>query len=144
MKDIAEELRAQCLESHELPVRDDGPTDEEQALLDRDLRWRAAAEIDRLRRGPAIVWQPMQTAPKDRGPLLLFCPGLSGHVADEVVVGIWRFDPNRRTLGYWVSDVGALDRGFSETGPWIEYPELHPDYWAPLPERPVKRSRRPG
>jgi hypothetical protein len=71
---------------------------------------------------------------------LLFCPGLSGHVADEIVVGIWRFDANRRTFGYWVSDVGALDPGFAETGPWIEYPELQPEQWARLLERPGRRS----
>lgn len=68
--------------------------------------------------------------------LLLFCPGLEGHVADEIVVGAWKFDPNRRSLGYWVSDVGALDPGFAETGPWIEYRELQPRQWARLPARP--------
>jgi hypothetical protein len=38
--------------------------------------------------------------------------------------------------GYWVSDVGALDPGFAETGPWIEYRELQPRQWARLPARP--------
>ena len=106
-------------------------------MLGRDLRWRAAAEIDRLRRPAAAAgWQPMETAPKDEVPVLLFCPRLSGEVAREIVVGVWRFDANRRTFGYWVSDVGHLDQGFSETGPWIEYVELHPEKWAPL-ERPA-------
>ena len=54
----------------------------------------------------------------------------------EIVVGAWRFDANRRTFGYWVSDVGQLDQGFAETGPWIEYRELHPKMWAPLPACP--------
>jgi hypothetical protein len=124
MADIVDELRAQA--------RDGGRED--------DLMTRAADEIERLRRVPAIDWQPIRTAPKDEGPLLLFCPGLSGHVADEIVVGIWRFDANRRTFGYWVSDVGALDPGFAETGPWIEYPELQPEQWARLLERPGRRS----
>jgi hypothetical protein len=74
----------------------------------------------------------MHTAPKDDVPVLLFVPRLAGHVAREVVVGVWRFDPNRRSFGYWVSDVGTLDGGFAETGPWIEYPELRPEKWAPL------------
>ena len=82
------------------------------------------------------VWQPMSTAPKDDVPVLLYCPDLKGHVAREIVVGAWRFDANRRTFGYWVSDVGQLDPGFAETGPWIEYHELHPRMWAPLPACP--------
>lgn len=96
------------------------------------------AEIARLRRDlpPVLAWQPMATAPKDEGPLLLFCPGLEGHVAREIVVGAWLFDANRRSFGYWTSDVGRLDLGFVETGPWIEYPELHPERWARLPPRP--------
>lgn len=129
MTDIVDELRALCRADH-------GPAAEEVGALSRDVRWRAAAEIEKQRRALPGVWQPIQTAPKDEGPLLLFCPGLTGHVADEIVVGIWRFDANRRALGYWVSDVGVLDAGFSETGPWIEYPELRPECWARLPRPP--------
>jgi len=94
--------------------------------------------IERLRQAAAAAWEPMASAPKDEGPLLLFCPGLAGNVADEIVVGTWRFDANRRSLGYWVSDVGQLDPGFADTGPWIEYRELQPQRWARLPERPAK------
>ena len=54
--------------------------------------------------------------------------------------GVWRFDANRRSFGYWVSDIGALDPGFAETGPWIEYRELHPKMWAPLPACPVTKA----
>ncbi len=118
MTDIVEELRAQ--------VR-------EHALLAE-----AAAEIERLRQMVAAAWQPMATAPKDEGPLLLYCPGLEGHAAREIVVGTWMFDANRRSFGYWTSDVGRLDLGFVETGPWIEYPELHPERWARLPPVPGK------
>jgi hypothetical protein len=128
--DIVDELRAECLTSCQMPARPDGPSAEETVVLDRDVRWRAAVEIDQLRSALA-GWQPMHSAPKDR-PVLLFCPRLTGHVAREIVVGVWRFDPNRRTFGYWVSDVGHLDNGFAETGPWIEYIELHPEKWAPL------------
>jgi hypothetical protein len=92
-------------------------------------------EIERLR-AQSLEWRPMSTAPKDDAPVLLYCPGLKGHIAREIVVGAWRFDANRRTFGYWVSDVGQLDPGFAETGPWIEYHELHPEMWAPLPARP--------
>lgn len=93
-------------------------------------------ETDSPRRAVPFDWQPMQTAPKDAVPVLLFCPGLKGHACREIVVGVWRFDPNRRSFGYWVSDVGSLDSGFAETGPWIEYHELHPERWSPLPAPP--------
>jgi hypothetical protein len=136
--DIIDELRAECLTSCQLPARPDGPSDEEAALLDRDVRWRAAAEIEQLRVAVA-GWQPIHTAPKDR-PILLFCPRLAGHAAKEIVVGTWQFDANRRTFGYWVSDVGHLDNGFAETGPWIEYLELHPEKWAPLLATPDSGS----
>lgn len=118
MTDIVEQLRART---------------REHALLAE-----AAAEIARLRQAVAAAWQPMATAPKDEGPLLLYCPGLEGHAAREIVVGVWKFDANRRSFGYWTSDVGRLDLGFVETGPWIEYPELHPERWARLPPPPGK------
>ena len=116
MTDIVEELRARA---------------GEHLLLAE-----AAAEIERLRATAAAAWQPMATAPKDEGPLLLYC--LEGHAAREIVVGAWKFDAHRRSFGYWTSDVGRLDLGFVETGPWIEYPELHPERWARLPPRPGK------
>jgi hypothetical protein len=123
VSDLVDELRAECLKAHDIPVRPDGPTADELELLQGDARWRAADEIEKLHGLMAVDWQPMSTAPKDRR-VLLYCPGLSGNVADEVVVGMWKFDANRRAFGYWVSDVGTLDSGFAETGPWIEYPEL--------------------
>jgi hypothetical protein len=137
MSDLVDELRAQCLEAHDIPARPEGPTAHELDLLQRDARWRAADEIAKLRCLTIVDWQPMSSAPKDQR-VLLYCPGLSGNVADEVVVGMWTFDANRRTFGYWVSDVGTLDTGFAETGPWIEYLELKPERWAPLLACPVK------
>ena len=68
MTDIIEELRSKAHES--------------------DLLSRAAAEIEKLRGAAAIAWQPMETAPKEDGPLLLYCPGLSGHVAKEIVLSL--------------------------------------------------------
>jgi len=135
MKDIVEELRAACQALHNLAPQSEDPTDDALAVLANDLHWRAAAEIERLRSATPVAWQPMKTAPKDQR-ILLYCPGLEGNVENEVVIGIWRFDPNRRPLGFWVSDVGSLDGGFAETGPWIEYPELKPEMWAPLLPRP--------
>lgn len=136
--DIVDDLRSACLASHDVTPRPGGPNAEECSRLDQDVRWQAAAEIERLRSIAAIDWRPIATAPKDAVPVLLYCPRLQGHVAREVVVGVWRFDANRRSFGYWVSDVGVLDNGFAETGPWIEYHELHPEKWAPLPALPQK------
>lgn len=121
MSDLIDELRAWAGELDTLP---------------RDVLSRAADEIERLRRALAIAWQPMSTAPKDCR-VLLYCPGLAGNVASEVVIGMWKFDENRRSLGFWVSDVGRLDGGYAETGPWIEYPELKPERWAPLLDCPL-------
>ena len=121
MTDLTDELRARA--------------DELESRYCDALR-RAAAEIERLRQTLTTAWQPMTTAPKDRR-VLLHCPGLAGNVASEVVVGMWKFDENRRALGYWVSDVGRLDGGYAETGPWIEYPELKPERWAPLLDCPL-------
>lgn len=129
--DIVEALRAECSDAHGLNHRPDGPTDEELQQIGGDVRWQAAAEIEKLR-GVLAGWQPIGTAPKDAQPVLLFCPGLNGNVAREIVIGVWKFDANRRTFGYWVSDVGHLDEGQAETGPWIEYVELQPKFWAPL------------
>ncbi|WP_421996985.1 hypothetical protein [Reyranella sp.] len=135
--DIVDELRAECLAAHDIVADAANPTEDERQLLDRDVRWRAAREIEALRHAATAEWQPIATAPKDAAPVLLYCPSLKGHVADEIVVGVWRFDANRRSFGFWVSDVGVLDNGFAETGPWIEYHELHPEKWAPLPPRPA-------
>jgi hypothetical protein len=63
MTDIVDELRNECLSSCQLPARPDGPSDEEAAVLDRDARWRAAVEIDRLRAALA-GWQPMSSSPR--------------------------------------------------------------------------------
>src|SRR5947209_17431365 len=87
MTDLIDELRAECLSHCRLPIRPDGPTAAELAVLGQHVRWRAAAEIDRLRRSATAAWQPMESAPKDGSPVLLFCPGLAGHVAKEIVVG---------------------------------------------------------
>jgi hypothetical protein len=142
MTDLAKALRVECLTNCQLPHRPDGPTEHELTVLEQELLWRAAAEIDLLRQRAAAAWQPMDNAPKDGTPVLLFCRGLTGKVARDIVVGAWRFDPNRRSLGFWVSDVGHLDAGIAESGAWIEYPELQPSHWAPL--TPPDEAPRPA
>jgi hypothetical protein len=130
MTDLIDELRAECLSHCGLPPRPDGPTVEELAVLDRDLRWRAAIEI-----GPAPLPGCRRLAADGTARRTLarpaFCPGLAGRCPGDRRRRL-ALDANRRPLGYWVSDVGHLDKGHCRKRPWIEYPELQPRYWAPL------------
>ncbi len=135
MTDIVQRLRLLCQEeAGNEPEPGSGAT----AMVHVELLVQAATRIEQLSSAVAETWQPIRTAPKDEGPLLLFCPGVEGHAARGIVIGTWCFDPNRRSLGYWTSDIGRLDQGFAETGPWIEYPELQPELWAPLPALPSR------
>ena len=97
MTDIVDELRNECLSSCQVPTRPDGTDiEEETAVLDRDVRWRAAAEIEQL----LVRCSPDGSRSRARRrtrPILLFVPNLSGNAAREIVVGVWRFDANRRT-----------------------------------------------
>lgn len=56
-----------------------------------------------------IDWQPIETAPKDRAPLILFTQGSTPHTG-SYWVGAWE--------GYWMEDV--------------ECREIHPTHWCAL------------
>src|SRR5437763_14777637 len=99
MTDLTDELRAACLSHCQLPTRPDGPTDEELAVLAKHVYWRAAAEIDRLRRHAAAAWQPMESGPKDGSSVVLVCPGPKGQDARGVAVWVWSVCAQRRTVG---------------------------------------------
>lgn len=84
-----------------------------------------------------MEWKPIESAPTDGTPLLLFCPGvrswnrLSG--MPDVVVGMWT--TSVRTTG-WFSDLGDVDQGYESTGAYFEHEQLSPTHWMPLPEPP--------
>ena len=88
-----------------------------------------------------MKWQPIETAPRDGTPLLLWCPGMcSWNRKDgmpDLVVGLWWVDPySSRDLGAWYSDVGDVDQGYESTGAYFEHESLRPTHWMPLPPPP--------
>ena len=60
--DIADELRAECLES---------TAGQPERRIEQDIRWRAAREIERLR-AFGTGWQPIDSAPNHSVPVLLY------------------------------------------------------------------------
>ena len=86
-------------------------------------------------------WQPIETAPLDGTPLLLFCPGVTswnrkGGMPD-IVVGLWEWETCRsQRTGHWYSDIGDVDQGYESSGAYFVYEELSPTHWAILPNPP--------
>lgn len=78
------------------------------------------------------VWQPIETAPLDGTPLLLYVPGVTSWNREsgmpDIVVGLWH--------GAWYSDIGDVDQGYESTGAYFEREMLRPTHWMPLPEPP--------
>jgi len=118
------------------------------ALISKDMVREAAAEITRLRAEVAGKWLPIESAPKDGTPVLLYAP-----ICDYQGV---RCDA-RVTFGYWsapehgelIGDCGGVCRcleyadapepyWYSEDGGFLE--ELPPTHWMPLPTPPQPES----
>lgn len=72
-------------------------------------------------------WQPIETAPKDGSPILVFCETLRRD-RDAVYVCRWttplKIDIYSGGPGYWVEAGGE------------QYAEYKPTHWMPLPEPP--------
>ncbi len=84
-------------------------------------------------------WNPIESAPKDGSPILLYCedPVERHHqveeLADNLAIGFW-------LEGAWRSvdceDNGSM--GSSATG-WMEdwrWVKVNPTHWMPIPEAP--------
>jgi len=78
-------------------------------------------------------WQPIETAPKDGTPLLLFCnptPALSGHMEPDEVFR------SRMTTGYFDKHYHewwlCVFWGYESEATLYE----DPTHWMPLPEPP--------
>lgn len=81
-------------------------------------------------------WQPIETAPKDGTPVLLFVPvqelrhysGASQFIEAITAVGRWYAG------GHFQGDDAGWDVWPDDRGP--TFPPEHPTHWMPLPQEP--------
>lgn len=82
-------------------------------------------------------WQPIETAPLDGTPLLLFCPGMNSwnrlEAMPDIVVGAWTYSHSEAQA--WYSDYGDVDY-YESAGAYFMHVGLHPTHWMPLPQPP--------
>lgn len=69
-----------------------------------------------------LEWQPIETAPKDGTPILLYWPGHRGHIATNCFVARWNV-----LAEDWLSSGQPVWRGAGI---------YEPTHWMPLPEPP--------
>ena len=111
--------------------------------------WRIKQLAEELRKVNAVTgrggWLPIETASKDGGEMLLFCPAgiqcedRAEGMTSSIVVGTWRGRPYG-SGGHWICDVMEIDMGyyvgdFSRTAL-----EITPSHWQPLPAAPRHRT----
>jgi Protein of unknown function (DUF551) len=86
-------------------------------------------------------WMPIDTAPTDGTPVLLYCQDIKGswkrnkRMPKNVVIGLCDAE-DYRDNPIWLGDVGEVDDGYESTGTCFEYEQLYPSHWMPLPEEP--------
>lgn len=81
-------------------------------------------------------WQPIETAPKDGEPVLLYKPN-ERMVGSYVTVGWWSPDDGEGG-GVWHDKTGCLGY-FSRIA---EAKQGYPTHWMPLPQPPVNHDNR--
>lgn len=78
-------------------------------------------------------WQPIETAPKDGTPILLYWP----HYPDEEKGVVW--------LGAWKVNDRLAKGYFSDSCEWDDFemaePRYAPSHWQPLPPPPKDEPR---
>lgn len=89
--------------------------------------------------GSTNEWQPIEMAPRNGAPLLLFCPGINSWNRptgmSDIVVWLWEGNRGFGRDG-WLSDLGDVDQGYESTGAYFEHEILAPTHWMPLPGPP--------
>lgn len=84
-------------------------------------------------------WQPIETAPRDGTPLLLYVPGCNSwnrkRGMPDIMTGIWDDGYSQMDAG-WYGDLGDIDHGYESTGACFEHIRLSPTHWMPLPKPP--------
>jgi hypothetical protein len=79
-------------------------------------------------------WKPIETAPLNGTPLLLYAPGVTSWNRaagmPDIVVGVW-------VGNGWHSDIGDVSQGYESTGAYFEHEWLRPTHWMALPAPPT-------
>jgi hypothetical protein len=92
-----------------------------------------------------VDWQPIETAPKDGTPILLWaarqrvdsCGAFSDFNDPHVHVAAWVDEPFSAAglpPGHWEGDAVTLECGGEDT--WTAAIYLAPTHWMPLPQPP--------
>lgn len=79
-------------------------------------------------------WQPIETAPKDRSPIVIAVPTKD---RDDFIVGEAYFDPEHYDGEWWWAGTG---HGDYHGGPISEINHHMPTHWMPLPAPPAIRQ----
>ena len=82
-------------------------------------------------------WQPIETAPKDKTPIIIAVPNKE---RDSFSVGEAYFDPEHYEGGDWWW--AGTDYGDYHGGPISEVNYWPPEFWQPLPPLPFQFQRR--
>jgi len=84
------------------------------------------------------MWQPIETAPTDGTPILVYAPGTNSWNREDgmpdlfVAVAV----PLYKGIA-WRSDLGDVDQGYESTGAYFVREDLRPTHWQPLPGPPA-------
>lgn len=91
-------------------------------------------------------WLPIETAPTDGTPVLLYAPGMRNwnrlDGMPDMVVGLWVPRDELGGVMGWFSDIGDIEGGYDSMGDYFEHTRLSPTHWQPLPAPPDERAAR--
>jgi hypothetical protein len=91
-----------------------------------------------------MKWQPIETAPKDRVDLLLFCPDrierhwVASDMSPHICIGRFSHGWVSTDVSVQVVDYGGMTGASDES----ELELVHPTHWMPLPKPPIDSEER--